>query len=234
MAVAWLLTLLGCVGAGVGVWLGESLALSRYLAAAGGGLLLGISLFWLLPETAELSGWATASLMAAGAAGVIAAIDYALMHAGHSPRQGVVGPLLIATAIHSFVDGWSVRALSWQPTAGIAVPLGLGLHKIPEGLAVGWLARRGLGSWSLAALSAAFVELFTLVGAYVQPHANERGVSAFGAWWTAGMLAFISGSFLFFGIHAVLPNWKRGSVAAVFFVTLLAIGTIRALGLPFA
>ena len=233
MAAAWLLTLVAIAGAVGGAWLGESGSLTDYLGAAGGGLLLGISLFWLLPESAHLCNWIWAPLLALTAALAIAGLDHVLVRAGHSPRQGVIGPLLAATAIHSFIDGWSLRALAWQPMTNIAVAVGLALHKIPEGIAVGWLSRRALSSRSKAVLAAAGVELFTALGAYVQPHANNQALAAFGTAWTAGMLSFISGSFLFLGIHAVLPNWRRPPVAAVFIATLAAIATVRALGLPF-
>ncbi|MFZ0595001.1 MAG: hypothetical protein WAM39_31360, partial [Bryobacteraceae bacterium] len=57
MLLAFFLTGLAVCGIVLGVGLGESRGLSPRVAAAGGGLLFGISLFWVLPEMAGESGW---------------------------------------------------------------------------------------------------------------------------------------------------------------------------------
>jgi zinc transporter ZupT len=224
MAVAWALTLLAFAGIAGGFFLDHFLGLSDHLAAIGGGLLFGIALFWVLPEIAEGAGWLAAFLLAVAACGVLAGIDRLLTHTGHSPRHGVVGPLLAATAVHSFLDGWSVRAFTVQPLANVAVPLGLAFHKIPEGLALGWIVRRSIaGTWKAVA-AAAGAELLTVAGAFVEPRAYESGTAAFGGWWSAGVLSIIAGSFLFLGIHALAPGRKRASVVAVFLGTLAVVG----------
>lgn len=227
MAVAWLLTLLALAGVIAGVRLGQARTLSSHIAAAGGGLLFGIALFWVVPEIAEISGWAAAYLLPLLVGCMLAAADWLLVHTRHSPRQGVIGPLLAATAVHSFLDGWSVRAFSGQPLTNVAVPIGLALHKIPEGLALGWVARRASSSLWQAAAAAGAVELLTLVGAVVEPRANRSGSLTFGVWWNAGVLAVISGSFLFLGFHALWPSWKRPGVMIVFLASLLLVGLIR-------
>jgi hypothetical protein len=68
------------------------------------------------------------------------------------------------------------------------------------------------------------VELLTLAGALIEPQVNESGSLKFGAWWTTGVLAVISGGFLFLGFHALWPSWKRPGVAAVFVVSLMSVG----------
>jgi zinc transporter ZupT len=226
MAAAWVLTLLALAGIAAGLFIGQAATLSDHLAAVAGGLLFGISLFWVIPEIAETSGWTLALLLALAACGMLFALDRWLIHIGHSPRQGVIGPLLAATAIHSFLDGWSVRAFSVQPVADIAVPLGLALHKIPEGLALGWIARRSFSRLVSAASAAALVEAVTLLGAFIQPRANQSGVAVFGAWWNAGVLAVIAGGFLFLGLHALLPARTRTGVVAVFLTTLVVVGAM--------
>ncbi len=224
MAVAWVLTLLALAGVFAGVSLGQTRTLSSHIAAAGGGLLLGIALFWVIPEIAGMSGWTTACLLPVAAGGTLLSVDWLLNHTRHSPRQGVVGPLLAATAVHSFLDGWSVRALSARPLTSVAVTLGLALHKAPEGLALGWVARRASSSPWRAALAAGAVELLTLAGALIEPRANESGSATFGTWWTAGVLAVISGSFLFLGFHALWPSWRRPGMVAVFLTSLALAG----------
>lgn len=229
MAAAWLLTLLALAGAAIGLFMGQSRALSSHLAAAGGGLLFGISLFWLVPEIAETSGWTLAFVLALAACCALAALDIFLTHTGHSPRHGVIGPFLAATAVHSFLDGWSVQALAVQPLANVAAPVGLALHKIPEGVALGWVARKSLSSTPRAIAASAGVELLTLAGAFIEPAADHSGSARFGEWWTAGVLAIIAGSFLFLGFHSVLPVRKRTGVLGVFIATLAAVGAVALL-----
>lgn len=229
MAAAWLLTVLAWAGIAAGVFLGDRTKLSSHLAAAGGGLLFGISLFWIVPDIAETSGLIGALLLAFAACAVLAVIDRILLHTGHSPRHGVLGPLLAATAIHSLVDGWSVRALGAQPLTNIAVPLGLALHKVPEGLALGWVTRRSVSTSKQAIGACAAVELLTVVGAAIEPPANASGAAAFGVWWTLVVLAVIAGSFLFLGVHAVLPNWRKSGVVTAFLTTLFLVAVIGVL-----
>lgn len=229
MAVAWALTLLAFGGIAAGLFLGISGKLSDHLAAAGGGLLFGISLFRVIPEIAEISGWIAGIALSAIACCALVGLDRLLIHTGHSPRHGVIGPVLAAAAVHSFLDGWSVRALAIQPVADIAVPLGLGLHKIPEGLALGWVARRSISTTARAGIAATAVEAMTLVGAFVEPRANQSGVAAFGAWWSAVVLAIVAGGFLFLGVHALFPARRRSGVVSVFIMTVALAGAIALL-----
>lgn len=227
MSAAWVLTLLALGGVVIGVLAGQSRALSAHFAAAGGGLLFGIALFWLLPEIAMIANWIDAAALALAACSALALLDKFLIHTEHSPRHGVVWPLLIAAAAHSFLDGWSVRAFSSQPLTDIAVPVGLGLHKIPEGLALGWLTRQYLRSPAKAAIASGSVEAVTLLGAFLEPGANQAGEARFGAVWTAIVLAIIAGGFLFLGFHAVMPARRKPGIIVIFVVTLLVVGLWR-------
>jgi zinc transporter ZupT len=225
MAVAWLLALLGLAGVAAGLWLGQSRILSSLVAAAAGGLLFGISVFWLVPEIAAESGWMPAWGLTIAACVALALVDEMFLHSRRPSANVALGPILAATAVHSFVDGWSVRALATFRMAGIAAPLGLALHKIPEGLAIGWIARQNVKTHWKAAAAAAGVELLTVVGALLEPYANRSGFAAFGAWWTSGVIAVIAGSFLFLGVHALVPNRKRAAAIVVFAVTFGLVGT---------
>lgn len=227
MAVAWLLTLLAVAGVWLGVFLGrDTNKLSEHLAAAGGGLLSGISLFWLVPEVGEISGLGVAMVAAVSIAALLALLDSLLTHPGHPEPNGVVWPLLTATAVHSLLDGWSVRILGVQPLDHVAVALGLSLHKLPEGLAVGWIARRTISAPRRAFLAGASAELFTLVGALWEPQLNASGSARFGLWWTGGALSVIAGGFLFVAVHSVAPCWKRPHVMAIFLATFLLVGAL--------
>ncbi len=226
MAIATFLTLLAVAGVVAGVLLGEWQKVSCYLAAAGGGLLFGISLFWLVPEIAAASGWFPASMLTLGACFGLALIDRLFVHSHRGPGRVAVTPILAATAIHSFLDGWSVRAVESLRMASVTAPLGLALHKIPEGVAIGWIAHQKIGSAAQAAALAISIELVTIVGAVVEPYASRSGSAAFGSWWASAVIAIVSGSFLFFGAHAILPNRRRPGVLLVFFATLVLVASI--------
>lgn len=206
MTVALLLTLLG-------------------LAGVACGLLFGISIFWLVPEIASTSGWPAATAMTIAICLLLVFIDEIFLRSHQPSGRTALGPILLAAGVHSFLDGWSVQALESMHVASMTAPIGLALHKIPEGLAIGWIARRSLGSSWKAAAAAAVVELLTIVGAAVEPHASRSGFTAFGSWWTSGVIAVISGSFLFFGLHAVVPNRRRVGVVLVFAATLVLVAT---------
>ena len=227
MGLACLVTLLAIAGIAAGVTVGRSRALPSHMAAAGGGLLFGIALFWVMPEIAQIFGWIAAVVLPILAAAAMLLTDRTLVHAGDAGRHPVIAPLLAATAVHSFLDGWSLRALAAQPLAGVAVPVGLALHKVPEGLALGWIAHRATASIWRAGLAAGAVELCTLVGAYVEPRADLSGSIRFGPWWSAAVLGIISGSFLFLGMHAVLPSWRRPGVLLVFLVSFGCVALVR-------
>lgn len=226
MAAAYLLTLLGVSGAAAGLLLGKKRQFSAYLGAAGGGLLFGIAVFWILPEIASELNWLLAFFLAAGAYFGITLLDRFFESADPLPAQEVIGPLLAAAAVHSFLDGWSLRAVSNQQVANVVVPLGLALHKIPEGLALGWITGRSFTSPWKALTACAFAEAATIAGALIEPRVDQSATREFGAWWMAVVLAIIAGSFFFLGVHAVLPARRKVGVLAVFLATSLSIGGV--------
>ncbi len=224
MAIAFVLTFLAFSGIAAGVFLGQSRAPSAHIAAAGGGLLAGISLFWLLPEMAEASGWIAAALLVAFGCAVLGIFEHFVGHASHSHHDGIAGPLLAAAAVHSFLDGWSVQVFSAEAMARVAVPLGLALHKIPEGLALGLLTRKSIPSaWKALALACS-VEALTLVGAWVEPQANQSGTALFGAWWTEIVLGIVAGTFLYLGLHTSVPARQKQGVIPIFVLTASIVG----------
>ncbi|MBV9405083.1 MAG: hypothetical protein JO211_07045 [Acidobacteriaceae bacterium] len=227
MAAAWLLTVLALGGVAAGALIGQVRALASQLAAAGGGLLTAVAVFWLVPEIAQTSGWPVAVVLAIAACGAMLLLDRFLAHSGHELHKGFLAPLLAAAAIHSFLDGWSVRVFAGRGVTAVAVPLGLGMHKVPEGAALGWVTRRSLGSAQKAMVASAAAESMTLAGAFLEPYANQSGQSELGAGWTAGVLAVIAGSFLFLGCHALWPEWRRPRVLLVFLGTLAAVGLLK-------
>ncbi|MBV9084290.1 MAG: hypothetical protein JOZ62_16565 [Acidobacteriaceae bacterium] len=229
MSAAWLLTVLALSGIGIGAVVGQSRGASSRMAAAGGGVLSGMCLFWLIPEIAHACGWPIAFVLVAGVCGALVLLDAVLIRAGHSPRQGLIGPLLAATAVHSFLDGWSVRAVSVEPLANIAVPIGLALHKLPEGVALGWISRKPAQASHRALMLCGAAEVVTVAGAWIEPHVRHSGVQAFGSWWSAAVLGAVAGSFLFVGIHALLPERRNMAVVAIFLASFASVAALALL-----
>jgi zinc and cadmium transporter len=226
MVVAWLITTLALFGVFFGA-LGQARMPSAQLAAAGGGLLTGICIFWLMPEISSTLGMWRAIGFPVAVCVALLLIDRVLGDAEHPDRHHrFVAPLLAATALHSFLDGWSVRTLSVREFANVAVPIGIALHKIPEGLALGWLARRTMDRTRAAIATASAVELMTPVGAFVEPYADQSGLAAFGPSWTALVLGTVGGSFLFLGFHAIVPERRKVAVLAIFFCIFGAVGLL--------
>jgi zinc transporter ZupT len=221
MTAAWLLTLLAVLGILTGALLGQSRALSVYLPAAGGGLLSGISVFWLVPEIAATSGWIFACFVPTALCVALWAGDRFVLHDGHSLRHGVVGPLIAATVLHSVLDGWSVRALEVQPMANAAVLLGLGLHKLPEGLALGWITRNSLHSTGRAMLYCCSAELMTVAGAWAEPKIADSGAEILGTKAAPAVLMLVAGSFLFLALHTVVQGRKKKGIVPIFASALL-------------
>ncbi len=157
-------------------------------SAAGRGAVLGAP-----RNGAEFFSWQGAVLWLAGGFALLAVIDrfvYPVCPAcSHSHQHeecatrlhGFATPLLVAAALHSALDGWS--AVAGQSTGfGLGLLGGIAIHKIPEGLALGVIARASLGSRASALAWCALAESATLAGAGLEsvlaPHMNSQGLHA--------------------------------------------------------
>jgi zinc transporter ZupT len=239
MLLSLLVTALAISGIAIGVVLGGERNLPPSVTAAGGGLLFGISLFWVLPEIAGESGWVIGSLALLAGASLLWTVDHYLYpicpscSAGHDhahcsgpPLHGFAAPLLIATGIHSFLDGWSIRLLSSGSVSGWLAPLGLALHKVPEGMALGLITRESLSSARRTIAACIAVESLTLVGAALEPAADHAASIWFGRAWISVILAIIGGSFLFLGFHTVHGSRHKPGVVRTFLLTTCGIGAL--------
>ena len=212
--------------AGMGLCLGAARGRARLVVPFSAGVLLGVALFGLFPEMAVELGWASSSLLFAAGYAVLFGINrYAYPvcpscshdhdhNACTTVLHGFAAPLVVATAVHAFLDGWSmatVQAVSGMDVR-VTVPLAVGLHKIPEGMALGailWASMRSrlaAFAWCVAAESCTI--LGGTVGLALAP--------GLGAGWILYPLAVAGGCFFFLGIHAVHEEWKRcGALPAV-------------------
>jgi zinc and cadmium transporter len=223
-----LATLAAVASAGAGVRLLGHGRHTRMLIPLSGGLLIGVAVFGLIPELVLDMGWLRGVVLVAAGYMLLMVVDRfafrvcpscAHDHSHEScaePLHGFAGPLLAATTIHAFVDGWglvAVQAGTHTPGAGIVVAAALLLHKIPEGLAIGTILRASMHrAWSAFALCAA-VEFSTVVG-------GATGLWLTPANWVSYPLAIAGGTFLFLGVHAVHNDWKRRGARPAFIPAL--------------
>jgi zinc transporter ZupT len=217
------LLLLTVAGGAAGIWLAEIPSLARRVVPFSGGLVLGVALFWMLPEIATDSGWTW------GVAGVLA--GFALLwcvdkflypvcpacahthdHQKCSARlHGFAAPLMIASGVHSMMDGWALTISQQQGQAGLktAFTVGIAIHKLPEGLALGVLLLTALGSAWRAGVAVAAVQAMMLVGGVAALYAGPY----LGRQWMAGRLAAAAGAFVYLGYHAIESEYRERGLA---------------------
>jgi zinc transporter ZupT len=199
------------------VWLTSFSSVSRRLVPFGGGVLLGVAAFWVLPEMAVFLRWPGAVAWIMGGFGLLWVVDRYVYpvcpacspshdHAHCATRlHGFATPLLAAAALHSALDGWSVGASLEDAGVSIGFLTGIAIHKVPEGLALGVIARASLRTRGSALLWCTVAQAATLAGAgfqsvlapYLGPHALHI------------LLALAGGSFLYLGGHAVHGELQR-------------------------
>lgn len=223
--------LLGVLGVAVlGVLLGIRLAVlhefSRFLTPFSGGVLLGVAGFWIIPEIAEQLGWTAALAGSAGGFAVIWLIDryvhaicpscsHTHVHEDCANRlHGFATPLLIASGLHSFFDGWGLAVAQTQGFEGLrtAFLLGVSIHKLPEAMALGVLLLAATGKRTQAALGGiAAQSMLLLGGAVALLMAGHIGFT-----WSAMLLAVAAGIFAYLGYHAVESEYQRRGMALTF------------------
>ena len=218
-----LLVLLTLAGAFAGIRLAGIPSISQRFLPFSGGMLVGIATFWILPEIAERFGWL------GGAAGIIVGfallwlIDHYLYpvcptcshthdhQACSQSLHGFAAPLLIAAGLHSFFDGWSLAVSQQQGFENLrtAFLAGIGIHKLPEGLALGALLVAALGTPWKAMLGAALAQAMMLAGGIwavaIVPFLSTN--------WTIGFLAIAAGAFVYLGYHAIDSTYQRAGIA---------------------
>jgi zinc and cadmium transporter len=221
---AFLIFLIAVCSAAAGVWLTSFQGLSRRLVPFGGGVLMGVALFWVLPEMTSFFGWPVALAWTTSGIALLWIIDryvYPVCPAcgpvhdhDHCEDRlhGFAMPLLAAAALHSALDGWTAMAAQNVPSFGAAWVFGIAAHKIPEGLALGVIARASIHSpWTALSWCAA-AQAATLAGAALElifaPYVGAQGLHA--------LLALACGSFLYLGGHAVHGELRRSGVLRFF------------------
>jgi zinc transporter ZupT len=222
---ALLATGIAVTSAGLGLSLGGAHRRARLVVPFSAGVLLGVALFGLLPEIAATTGWAMSSaLFAAGYALLFTINRYAYPvcpscshdhdhNSCSSVLHGFAAPLITATSVHAFLDGWSMATAQ---SAGfsdlrLTLPLAVVLHKVPEGVALGAILWASMRSRPAAFAWAVIAESCTILGSLVGLALAPR----LGVTWILYPLGLAGGCFFFLGFHAVHEEWKRrGAVPA--------------------
>ena len=238
-ASLFFIPLIALVGAACGIWLARLHSLTQRLVPFGGGVLVGVGLVWVLPELAEYYGWAGSIAVLCCGLLLLLLVDryvYPVCPAcapqhDHDHCQtrlhGFATPLFIAAALHSALDGWSVMTAGPNAGFGSVVFAGLAVHKLPEGIALGLIARSALSARSSALVWCSLVQAATIVGAALEivlsPYLGTQGVFA--------LLALAGGSFLYLGGHAVHGELRRSGVGLAMLPALTGVAGLGALRL---
>ncbi|HVN04523.1 MAG TPA: ZIP family metal transporter [Bryobacteraceae bacterium] len=234
-----LAALIGVAGVFLGLWLTTAGRRTRLMLPFSAGVLLGVVFFGLLPELVEEMGWRVTAFFFAAGYGSLFLIDRYVApvcptcghdhdHAScHSELHGFAAPLLGASMLHSFFDGWSVATAQMASEHGIrlAVALAVALHKIPEGIALGAIVRASVESRSTALFWSVLAEMTTLVGGIVAL-AIAPGL---GAHWITYPLGIAAGWLFFLGAHALHEEWKRRGPVPAFMTALTGAAGAAAL-----
>ncbi len=229
LSVPFVITAIAFLGVACGVGLTSRGDSVRRLVPFSGGLLVGVALFWVLPEMAGILNLPSDLAWIAGGFAALWAIDrfvYPVCPACSTPHDhdhcaatlhGFAPPLLIAAALHSALDGWSVSAAQGAGPLAVAIAT----HKIPEGLALGVIVRAALNSRRAASIWCMLAESTTLAGAALEmilaPHLGPYVVHAF--------LAIAGGTFLYLGGHAVHGEFRRRGLATTAIPAIAGIAT---------
>ena len=182
------------------------------MLAASGAILIAVSLIGVIPEAAARSGWLVAVFATAIGFAALWTVDHLVypicpacshqhQHEEYGDNlQGFAVPLLIAIGVHSFLDGWGL-SMSQQGSEffRLAFLLGIALHKIPEGLAVGAIAREAMKSHWTSIAACIGAEAMTLAGAVVASTLAAHLTTN----WEGILLAGAAGTFLYLGYHAL-------------------------------
>lgn len=239
MGVALLATAAALGGAVLGIFLEGAGRGTRVIVPFAAGLLMGISFFGVLPEVVAGTGW-LAGLALFGAGYVLLRLinrhlfpvcpscshdhDHAVCT---TALHGFAAPMVLAAAVHSTLDGWSIVTAQWAALPGVrlALPVAFVLHKIPEGIALGTLSRAAVRSRWAAFGWCLLCEGVTMVGGA----AGLAFTPILGERWISYPLAIAGGTFLYLAFHAVHGEWKRRGAIPAFIPALTGAAGAAAL-----
>ncbi|MCC6861828.1 MAG: ZIP family metal transporter [Bryobacterales bacterium] len=239
MTVPVMSTAVAFGGAAVGVLMTGARKGARLVIPFGGGVLVGVAVFGLVPELSLDIGWLPSLALLAGGYLLLLAIDRLVYpvcptcshdhdhEACRTALHGFAAPLVTTAAIHSFFDGWNIVAAQWGATEAVrlGLPVAVAVHKIPEGIALGALLLAAVGSRTAALWWCLGAEAVTVIGAW----AGLAIAPQLGSRWIGYPLALAAGCFFYLGFHAVHEEWRRRGAGAALFPALTGLAGAAAL-----
>jgi len=196
-----------------------------------GGVLLGMGAFWILPEVAEQRGWLLSLIGVSAILFVLALIDRyvypicpfcvagaqpdAKIGSVHSCRHTITlgWPLLAVGCVHSFLDGWTIAfsQVASPSHASTALSWSAIVHKVPESVAIGFLAARLTSSRTLALGTVTLIQTALAMGGTLAVFAGNLD-----ARWAEIYSIPACAVLLLFGLLALQEERQfRGSAAAI-------------------
>ncbi len=185
-----------------------------------GGVMLAISFFDLLPEALEFGSVTTVVIGFLLGTGIMFALDRFIPHAHLSNGQTMemenvpanldnnrtilrVGYLVfLGLALHNIPEGLAIGAgFESSPQLGLYIAIAIGLHNIPEGIILAGLLRAG-------GLSVARVLFLTLVAGLMLPVGAGLGLIFFNLspLFVAGGMAFAAGAMVYIVNDELIPQ----------------------------
>ncbi len=230
---------IGIAGVFLGLWLSSAGRRTRLVVPFSAGVLLGVVFFGLLPELVEEIGLPVTAVFFAIGYGILFLINRYVApvcpscthghdhHDCHAVLHGFAAPMIAASMLHSFFDGWSIVTAQMASHHGIrlAVSMAVALHKIPEGIALGAIVRASVSSRAAALFWSVLVEATTILGGVLGQAIAPR----LGTAWIVYPLAIAAGWLFYLGAHAVHEEWKRRGPVPAFMTALSGVAGAAAL-----
>lgn len=201
------------------------------------GALLAVSIFDILPEAFEATGWIGGTLGAVSGYLLFWILTRYVFHvcpacsATHTEvnLKGLTGAMVLALSVHSFMDGLAIYSGSLLGSGvGLLVLVAVAYHKFPEGMALTLVARSGgMSRWKAFGLTVAVEGSTTLVGAIAGAFVLISGPSQ----WQGLVMAHVGGGFIYIVFHALLSEVIKHHPRWTILAAILGALSIASLGL---
>lgn len=217
--------------------------LHKRLLPWSGGVLVGLSIFWILPDLAVNEGWLVSLLGITAGVLLLLLFDHYVYpvcpfcafggheaHAGHSHHEAAPGqthyfevgwPLLIAGCVHNFFDGWvlGLARVNGSGTLSSAVSWGFATHKILESFAIGLLASAFTSKVTRGLGIILLIQTAFAAGSIAVLYAGGLNQSVIDL-----CIGGAAATLMFFGLSSLRAEWRIRGAFPAFRVGMVGIG----------